>query len=159
MRLVAEERESVFNLHPSSLPPSSLLLDAFACGLFRLLLRATLPPLLAQTVAALDAFVYPFQFFINEAAHAAQETFLEFGKTMRYVLWQNCIRRIAQIAQSILDRINSAVRRFIRLRHDIQPPLDEILVYINTMKAVVSSQWSVKGKSAPLPFVYFFTDY
>ena len=94
----------------------------------RLILRATPVPLFAQTVAARDALVYPFEFFVNQTAHAAQEVLLEFSETVRDVLRQNGIRRIAQITQPIFDSINRTVRLFIRLRHKTQPPLDKILV-------------------------------
>src|SRR6266853_398230 len=79
---------------------------------FLFTLRTTTPvPLFAQTVAARDALVYPFEFFINKAAHAAQEVLLEFSETVRDVLRQNGIRRIAQITQPIFDSINRTVRR------------------------------------------------
>jgi hypothetical protein len=103
-------------------PPSSLIphLYTFACRLVFFSLRMPLTPLFTKTVTASDARVYPFEFFINDAAHTTKKTLLEFGEAVRYILRQDGIRGIAQITQRVFDRAHRAVRRFICAFHNHQ---------------------------------------
>src|SRR5918911_712224 len=69
--------------------------------------RAT--PLFAQPVAARHTRVYPFDLLLHQPAHAAQKVLLQLAEPVRHILRQHRVRRVAQITQSIADRVARAV--------------------------------------------------